>query len=371
MDYEQAFCHLPRANLAWALHRFFTLPETPQVRDILRGDAAARVAAAFDRYLGEVDQLSEEQLRSALLRAAIGSAEADDSELVLRYLLSESDERAWEKAGLLASLTALIKSKKRLALRRHLTDGQPPDRGALVRCMLASSLVETGAVDAKVMANHLPDPGVRPLWRKILDQGLSDSSRRDHLIAVLDQQVQSSELEQALDDPLRLASGPSLPLLDRKIQTLLYEASVQPGRNQHDWWTQVCEVAEARLRVHLSELSRRLWTLLRDAATLLIRVGRRSEELALYPAASFERSQPSTRRSMDGDWQIDALYRTSLGRNCGCRSATPVARPAGPRGVSQVDPRIDATIRPVRRGRGRVRLTRGASACSFLVGDGG
>src|SRR5438046_1421004 len=49
VDYEQAFCHLPRANLAWALHKFFNLLETPLVRDLLRGDAAARIAAAFDR----------------------------------------------------------------------------------------------------------------------------------------------------------------------------------------------------------------------------------------------------------------------------------------------------------------------------------
>lgn len=311
VDYEQAFCHLPRANLAWALHQFFSLPETPLVRDLLRGDAAARVAAAFDRYLGEVDQLSEEHLQSALLRAAIGSAEADDSELVLRYLLTEPDERAWEIAGLLPSLTALIKSKKRLALRRHLTDGQPPDRGALVRCLLASSLVETGAVDAKVMANHLPDPGARPRWRKTLDQGLSDPSRREDLIALINQQVQSSELEQALDDPLRLASGPGLPFLDRKIQAMLCEAAIHPETKHLHWCARVREVAEARLlHVHMGEVSRRPWTQLRDTATLLMLVGRRRAELALYPAASLERLTTEYARSANGDWQIDALYRS-------------------------------------------------------------
>jgi len=310
VDYEQAFWHLPQANLSWAFHEFFDLPDTLETRGLLRGQAAARVALAFDRYVGEVDELSEEDVISALLRAAIGVAEADDPELVLRYLTSEADERAWEAAGLLPSVTALIKSRKRLALRRHLTDGQAPDRGALARCLLASSLVEVGAVDAKAVANHLPDPGTRPRWRKTLDHGLADPSRRATLTALIEQEIQVSELAQALDDPLRLASGPGLPLLDRKMQLLLHEAAIKQPTNQADWWARVREVADARLRQsHVDEASLRAWPVLRDAAHLLTLVGRRREELALYPADSLERLATEYAASSTGDWRIDALYR--------------------------------------------------------------
>jgi hypothetical protein len=310
VDHEQAFCHLPQANLAWALHGFFGLPDTPETRRLLRGPAASRVATSFDRYVGDVERVSEEDVLSALLRAAIGAAEADDSELVLRYLVVPADAQKWETEGLLPALTALIKSRKRLALRRHLVDGHPPDRGALARCLLASSLAETGAVDGRPLANHLPDPGARPRWRKTLELGLANAARRDRLIAVLQEHVEGSELSQVFDDPLRLASGPALPFLDAKMQWLLLRDEALDPAKLPAWWAKILEVATARLaQPHLDESVRRTWRVLRDASNLLIRAGRRADELTRYPPACLDRLVREYAETTDGDWQLDALYR--------------------------------------------------------------
>jgi len=310
VDHEQGFCHLPQANLAWALHEFFALADTPEMRRLLRGPAAAALAAAFERYVGDVERLSDEEVLSALLRAAIGTPEADDGELVLRYLVSPADVNKWETQGLLPALTALIKSRNRLALRRHLVDGHSPDRGALARCLLASSLAETGAVDSRPLANHLPDPSARPRWRRALYQALADPSRRERLIAVVQEHVEGSELGQVLDDPLRLASAPGLPFLDAKMQWLLLRDEPQDPGKLPAWWTRVLEVATARLKQpQLDEPARRTWCVLRDASDLLIRVGRRREDLTRYPAACLERLVNEYTSDNEGDWRLDALYR--------------------------------------------------------------
>jgi hypothetical protein len=310
VDLEQGFYHSPQANLAWALHEFFGLADTPEMRRILRGPAASRLASAFDRYVGDVERLSEEEVLSALLRAAIGTAEADDAELVLRYLVTPADAQKWEAEGLLPALTALIKSRKRLALRRHLVDGHPPDRGALARCLLASSLAETGAVDGRPLANHLPDPGARPRWRRALDQGLADASRRERLVAVVQEHVEGSELSQVLDDPLRLASSPALPFLDAKMQWLLLREEAQDPAKLAAWWGRVLEVATARQKQpQLDEPAQRTWRVLRDASDLLIRAGRRHEELTRYPAACLNRLVNEYTAADRGDWRFDTLYR--------------------------------------------------------------
>ncbi len=62
-DFEQGFHHQPQANLAWAFREFFGLSETPSMRALLKGPAAAVLAGQFERYFGDgVARLTEEDL---------------------------------------------------------------------------------------------------------------------------------------------------------------------------------------------------------------------------------------------------------------------------------------------------------------------
>src|SRR5262249_51525992 len=151
----------------------------------------------------------------ALLRVAIQAPAATLAELVLRYLTAEADINPWSDEGLLPALTQLVKS--RLGLQRYLVDGQPPDRGVLARCLLASALVESGAVDARGMANYLPREDARPQWAGALDQGLRDTVRRESLARAVEKALQVSRLSGELAEPLRLARGPLLPLIDDRL----------------------------------------------------------------------------------------------------------------------------------------------------------
>jgi hypothetical protein len=138
-DYEKGFCCVPQGTLAWALDQFFRLRETPELRQALNGPAAAVLALNFGQYFpGDPEAFKEGEIYLALLRAALKAPQADEIELILRYLTAEADATRWHDLGLLPTLTAVVKT--RLGLRRHLTDGHAPDRGVLCRCMVASAL---------------------------------------------------------------------------------------------------------------------------------------------------------------------------------------------------------------------------------------
>jgi hypothetical protein len=308
-DYEKGFCCLSQGTLAWALSEFFHLRETPELRQALQGPAAAILALHFGQYFpGDPEVLREDEIFFALLRAAIKTPQADDVELILRYLASATDVARWDEIGLLPMLTKVVKA--RLGLRRHLTDGHAPDRGVLCRCLVASALVETGAAEARPLANHLPQEDYRPKWQQALERGLHDPIRRAGLLAAIREALQGSDVPNALQDPLRLAAGPALPLVDLRMERLLLEARPADHTQAPSWWQQVETVAEARLaHPGLEVETRERWTALRAAATLLGRIRRRTEELLAYPAAAFDRLAKEYVQVDEGDWCIDALYR--------------------------------------------------------------
>ncbi|MBI3303495.1 MAG: PglZ domain-containing protein [Deltaproteobacteria bacterium] len=308
-DYEKGFCCLPQGTLAWALDEFFHLRETPELRQALNGPAAAILALHFGQYFpGDPDILREDEISFALLRAAIKTPQADDVELILRYLASETEAARWNELGLLPMLTKVVKT--RLGLRRHLTDGHAPDRGVLCRCLVASALVETGAADARPLTNHLPQEDYRPKWQQALEHGLHNPVRRPGLLAAIREALQGSDVPNSLQDPLRLAAGSALPFVDLRIERLLLDARPADNTQAPSWWQDVSAVAEARL-IHpsLDAETRERWTALHAAATLLGIIRRRSEELVAYPAAVFDRLATEYVRADDGDWRIDTLYR--------------------------------------------------------------
>jgi len=69
VDYEQAFWHLPQANLSWAFHEFFDLPDTLETRGLLRGQAAARVALAFDPSIAMSERWTSSRRRMSYRRS--------------------------------------------------------------------------------------------------------------------------------------------------------------------------------------------------------------------------------------------------------------------------------------------------------------
>ena len=308
-DYEAGFCCLPQATLAWALKEFFGLAESLELRHVLDSDAAKALALQFGQYFpGDRGSLRAEDVYFALLRAAVRAPAADEVELVLRYLSSEGDVARWKEEGLLPVLTAAVKA--RLGLRRHLVDGHPPDRGALCRCMVASSLVETGATDAKPLFNHLPQEEFRPRWKAALERGLQDHQRREAFLASVEDALRSSDLSKALDNPMALALGPALPFVDRRIEQLLLDSRPSDEAQIHSWWENVSAVADERLRLPLLDRNaRQRWSALSAAAQLCSLARRRLSELVSYPAGALERLAKEYVRSEGGDWWIDALYR--------------------------------------------------------------
>jgi hypothetical protein len=308
-DYEKAFCGLPEANLSWALAQFFGLRETPELRRILEGKAASTLALNFDQYFpNDPESLKPEDIQAALLRVAIKAPEADDGELVLRYLTSDEDTSLWSDLGLLPTLTATIKSK--LGLTRHLADGHAPDRGALCRCMVASALVDRQAVEAKVLANHLTREEFRSRWRKALDSGLNDPARRPRLAEAIRAALHESDLLASLIDPMGLTHGPPLPILDFRIEKLLQDRRPEDITQLVTWWHDVGTVAEAR-RQHpgIDSTIRDRWVALHAAAALLELVEQRLEALVTYPAGAFDQLVEDYTRPEQGDFQIDALFR--------------------------------------------------------------
>ncbi len=307
-DFEQGFGGLPQSNFGWALREFFGLSESARLRDLLRGSAARELALRFGRYVaGSTQALDEMDVIFALLRASVDAPAATPGELVLRYLTSEADALRWQELGLLPALTDLVKG--RLGLRRHLVDGQPPDRGALARCLIASALVDTGAAEARGLANYLPREDARPQWSNTLAQGLRDNVRRERLAQAIQDALQDSPLLGELIDPLRLARGPALTLLDTRMLELILEARPTEAERLPAWWQQLIEVADARLAHEaIDATNRRVWMTVRDAARLLLRTRQRSQELLGYPETVFDRLAVEYARAEDGDWRLDALY---------------------------------------------------------------
>src|SRR5262249_28226771 len=197
-----------------------------------------------------------------------------------------TDTARWNDLGLLPTLTAVVKT--RLGLRRHLTDGHAPDRGVLCRCMVASALVETGATDTKPLTNHLPQEDYRPRWKQALERGLNDTARNPRLLVAVQEALQGSDMTNVLQDPMRLADGPSLPLVGLRMERLLLDSRPVDSAQIVSWWQDVSAVAAARLRQpSLAPETRERWTALRAAATLLEFVRRRLDELVAYPTAAF------------------------------------------------------------------------------------
>jgi hypothetical protein len=309
-DYEQGFCKLPQANLAWALREFFGMPETPDLRGLLRGVAGKALAEKFGQYFpGDRDRLEELDVLGGLLRAVIEAPAADAGELVLRYLTAESDEKRWRDLGLLPSLTTLIRS--RLGLRRHLIEGNPPDRGALVRCLVASAIVDADAADARPLANHLPQEDFRPQWTHALRQALQDPARRAAIDATAAQVLGGSELVSSLTDPRRLTRGPALSTIDDRILGQLLDRHPSGEENVQEWWREVASVAAERLEQQVLDASMRMrWSVVRGAASLLGAVSQRLAMLVTYPAGAFDRLASDYVKPTDGDWRIDYFYRS-------------------------------------------------------------
>jgi hypothetical protein len=185
-DYEQGFACVRGGTLSWCLDVFFGLRETAELRAALVGPAAEELAMHFAEYFsGAKGPLREGEVLRALLQAAVRAPKADWPELLLRYVTSASDRAAWDAARLSATLTAAIRDH--LGLRRHVTPGQAPDIGALCRCMVASALVESEAVEGKPLANHLTDKEYRETWVLALRQGLHDPERRPQLETAIEQ----------------------------------------------------------------------------------------------------------------------------------------------------------------------------------------
>lgn len=309
-DYTQGFSAVEQGDLCWALHEFFHLPDSPDVRSILSGPAAARLAVDFGRYVPQSKgQLAEEDVDLALFRAALELPGKTGMDVVVRYLALPDVGKALDVAGLLPLLTSFV--KRFLGLRRHLVDGAGPENGPLARCLVASALVEAKASEAKPLSNHLPQESFRPAWREALEKGLNDPTLAKPLASAIDAALRSSDLLTELSDPVSLARGPALAILDRRIQKLLLERHPAAFSDAPAWWQMVADVAKARIPAHAAG-SEGAWTWkgVQAAANLVLRARTRLSDLVGYPAACFPRLAEEYARDSGGDWEIDTLYRS-------------------------------------------------------------
>lgn len=309
-DYAHGFCVVEQGDLAWALQEFFHLPHTPEIRTLLSGPAAARLAVDFGRYVPQSkERLGEEDIYLALFRAALDLPGKTGMDIVVRYLALPDVGEALDGAGLLPILTSFV--KRFLGLRRHLVDGAGPENGPLARCLVASALVERNASEAKPLSNHLPQESFRPAWREALEKGLNDPALSKPLASAIDAALKSSDLLTELSDPIALTRGPALAILDRRIQKLLLERHPAAFSEAPAWWQLVADVAEARVPAHAPG-SEGAWTWkgLQAAAKLVLRARGRLSDLMGYPAACFPRLAEEYAREHGGDWELDALFRS-------------------------------------------------------------
>lgn len=309
-DYERGFEALPQADLSWALSRFYSLVETPELRALLMTDAARELASRFDEYFPDAPAtLTGEGVRQALLRAAVHEPHADDETLVLRYLVDDDARSRWDELRLLPLLTSVIRD--RLGLRRHVTGGHAPDRHAVCRCMLAAAIREQTKLDAEGLSNHLPSPEHRGRWAKLLERGLSDPTHGPKLATVVQEAVEgaSSKLLDALDDAEALAHGPPLDLIDRRMQRLLLDAHPADDTQRHAWWQEVASVATTREKQPgLSPSMKRRWSVVSAAADLLHEVAVRRGTLETTAVGDVD-ALASAYVARDGDHIVDRLYR--------------------------------------------------------------
>ncbi len=310
-DCIQAFQHAPKANLAWALEEFFGLPASQHLRNSLRGPAAVKLVDEFSRHFGDsVERLREEAVALALLRIALGTTTPDPGPIVVRYLTSEGDRARLQDAGLLPLLTVVIKDKEGLALRRHLSDGQAPDRAVLARCLAAASLVEAKAAEAKALSNHLPDPAARARWVQVLEQGLADSGTRSRLNKAIEGELTGSGMFDEIMDLAALAHVPALRVFDEVLARRLLAEKPSQEAGDPAWWRRLAEIAVARqCQAGLDAETRRGWAQVAAAARLLELVNQRGQALATYPQECFDRLAQEYAEAAGGDWQIEALFR--------------------------------------------------------------
>lgn len=309
-DYTQGSAAVEQGDLCWALHEFFLLPDSQEVRSILSGPAAGRLAEDFGRYVPPwKGQLGEEDIYLALFRAALELPGKGGMDVVVRYVALPAVESSLEEAGLLPALTSFV--KRFLGLRRHLVDGAGPERGPLARCLVASALVERGASEAKPLSNHLPQESFRPAWREALENGLNDLTLSDRISSAIDEALRTSDLFGDLRDPVTLARGPALAVVDRRLRQLLLDRHTDGSEEVPAWWQATLDVAEARIAALApGAKAATVWKELAAAARLLQRSRERLSDLVGYPAACFSRLAEEYARPTGGDWELDALHRS-------------------------------------------------------------
>src|SRR5438105_3111390 len=85
-------------------------------------------------------------------------------------------------------------------------------------------------------AGHLPQEDYRPRWKQALEHGLNDAARRPHLLIAVRDALQGSDIPNILQDPMRLANGPPLPLIDLRMERLLLDSRSADDAQATSWW---------------------------------------------------------------------------------------------------------------------------------------
>ncbi len=288
-DYERGFLAIAEGGIGWLLRELYEVDVPTDVAGFLESPIVEKVLARFDELFPDGAPKSADDVLLGLLRAALGDATLSETDIVLQYLVSEADESALRDARILPALTRVIQS--RLGLRRRLTEGAPPDKNEIARCMVASALVETGAAEAKALSNQLPDQKYRALWARALAIGLTQESDRE-LRAVVRMAMEGSKLAKAANDAMALAHAPPLGFVDARMLELLRERpDADSSSPQHPTFLEEARAAAeqrcATDRVEAEWLTR--WRALARAVSIVLRVKDRERELQQYPVDCFER----------------------------------------------------------------------------------
>jgi hypothetical protein len=305
-DYERGFLSIADGSVGWLLRELYEIDLPPDVTGLLESPVVEKVLARFEELFPDGAPKTGDDVLLGFLRATLGDPALRETDVVLQYLVSDPDETALRDAGLLPALTRLIIS--RLGLRRRLTEGAPPDKNEIARCMVASALVEVGAVEAKAVSNQLPDPRYRASWAKALENGLAQDTDRE-LRAVVRMAMEGSKLAKVATDPMALAQAPPLAFVDARMLELLRERpDSDPSSAQHPTFLEEArEAAERRSGVERLEGEwRERWRALARAASVIEEVRERERELQEYPPECFERLLQDY---VKVDHEVDRAYR--------------------------------------------------------------
>ncbi len=309
-DYERGFLQVADGTLSYLVRELYDVDVPPEIATYLTGPAVEKLLAHFDETYRAGPPADPDEVILGLLRAALGEPAMTAMEVVLQYVVSEPDEAALREAGLLPALTRLIQS--RLGLRRRMTEGAAPDKNEIVRCLVASALVVSGAAEAKALSNQLPDVRHRDEWAKALDQGLLQDNERV-LRTLVRTAVDGSKLAKAAVDPMALALGPSLAFVDARMLELLRERpDADPASPAHHTFLQEAR-AVAEQRVGIARLEPQftvVWRALATAAAMLTRMHERELELQRYPADCAEQMANEYLRVGGADQEIDTSFRS-------------------------------------------------------------